>query len=132
MEGFIREEWGLKENQPVSGCETYIDWAPPVSSIAVATVLRQTFSKGRSHVALSTLSGHIDAARAGIGIANLPRTIGDADPSLHRLGGLEKNVSLDAWLVQPQQFRHLARVKAVGQFVNSIFKERTKLRVAGK
>jgi len=122
-------EWGFyasstllgtsAESNPhtLSGDEPYISWSPPLDSITISTVLEQTFTQGISQVALSTLHGHVNAARSGIGVAHLPCVIADTDPVLHKLQQPGNSCSLEAWIVQPQQFSHLARVQTVIQFV---------------
>jgi len=121
--GFYASESVLQKldgSKPLSGTEPYIDWAPPVDSITVATVLRKAFKHGHSPVALSTLHSHLVAAKKGIGIAHLPCLVGEADPMLHKIERPGSSCSLDAWLVQPQQFRQLARVQTVTQFIKAL------------
>lgn len=61
------------------------------------------------------------AARAGVGIAALPRYLGDADTALVPLDVRMKSVSRDVWLVVHGDLRRAAPVRAVMAFLVACF-----------
>ncbi len=111
----------LNSGDVLTGAEPYVGWAPPVHDIRVARVMQRVFAKAQARVRVPTLRGQWDAARAGLGVAHLPVRLGDADDHLLRVRHADGDITLDAWLVQPTQFRHLARVKAVAAFIEHAF-----------
>jgi len=127
--------WGLYAARPlandlrlapgdrITGRETYIDWAPPVDNIRVALSVRRSFARGKASVAVPSLRGQLDAARSGLGIAHLPRLLGDRDGDLVSLCDTKPEIVLEAWLVQPRQFRHLARTRVAADFVTRALRE---------
>lgn len=74
---------------------------------------------GRRAVAceLSDIGSHVAAARAGVGVAGLPRFLGDATPGLLRLAPEAAPFLRDIWLVVHRDLRHSKPVRAVMDFV---------------
>ena len=64
-----------------------------------------------------------EAVRAGAGLAVLPCYLGDADPTLRRVGPLLSEVSIDQWLLVHRDLRALPRVRAVMDAVVRLFQE---------
>jgi DNA-binding transcriptional LysR family regulator len=54
--------------------------------------------------------------RAGLGLAALPRCVGDPDPGLVRLGGPVAEMTSALWLLTHPDLRHVARVRAVREW----------------
>ena len=67
--------------------------------------------------ALSDISSHLAAARAGAGVAGLPCFLGDAAAELTRLAHDGRTFSRDIWLVVHRDLRRAAPVRAVMDFV---------------
>jgi DNA-binding transcriptional LysR family regulator len=59
------------------------------------------------------------ATAAGAGIAVLPAFIADGDPSLQRVLPHEANFTRTFWVSVPAETRHLARMKAVWDFLRA-------------
>jgi len=55
----------------------------------------------------------LDLAVRGVGVALLPCFIGDAQPNLHRRGGVVSELSQDRWIVSHQDDRHLPEVRRI-------------------
>lgn len=72
---------------------------------------------------LSDISGHSIAARAGAGVAGLPRFLGDGDPDLARVEEEYEPFSRDIWLVVHEDLRHAPALRAVMDFVASLIAE---------
>jgi hypothetical protein len=68
---------------------------------------------------LTTLQGHVESARAGLGAVGLPVCIGRQFQDLVEISDARTQFALDAWLVVPSQIRGIARVKAVARFVEA-------------
>lgn len=62
-----------------------------------------------------------EAVRAGTGLAVLPCYLVDADPMLHRIGGVIESVFADQWLLVHRDLRALPRVRAVMDAVIELF-----------
>lgn len=73
--------------------------------------------------ALSDISSHLAAARAGAGVAGLPCFLGDAEPGLMRLSHDGDVFSRDIWLVVHRDLRRSAPVRAVMEFVTRAIAE---------
>jgi DNA-binding transcriptional LysR family regulator len=79
---------------------------------------------------LSDISGHLAVARAGAGVAGLPRFLGDADPGLQRLEVDGKPFFRDIWLLVHRDLRRSAPVRAVMDFMAQLVTEQPALRLA--
>ena len=73
--------------------------------------------------ALSDISSHLAAARAGAGVAGLPCFLGDAEPELMRLDYEGAMFSRDIWLVVHCDLRRSAPVRTVMEFVARVIAE---------
>jgi DNA-binding transcriptional LysR family regulator len=58
----------------------------------------------------------IEAVKAGIGIAQLPCLLGDAEPKLKRISSIDKNHIFDVWMLIHNNLRHIARFRAFLDF----------------
>ena len=78
---------------------------------------------GRRPIVLraSDLEVHREAAKAGIGIAALPRFFGDSDPGLRRLETGGKALSRDIWLAVHKDLRRAPLVRATLDFLAGCF-----------
>ena len=60
----------------------------------------------------------LEAARCGMGIANLPCFLGDPDPALNRLPpGEPRPAGYDLWLLRHRDTRSTARLRAFSEFI---------------
>lgn len=95
----------------------YIGWSGPFSEIGIARWLRTAFKGAAPVLALTTMQGHIGAARQGIGATALPVFVGRRLHDLHEVQGDRPAFSLDAWLVVPSQISTVARIRTTAQFI---------------
>lgn len=76
------------------------------------------FAAGRPVVLRSNdLESQAAAARAGVGLAILPRFLADGDPALQRCEAGRKTVSRDVWLVVHRDLRRVPTIRAVMDFL---------------
>lgn len=66
---------------------------------------------------INSVLGLAEAVEAGIGIGHLPCLIGDARPSLVRLGPPNDDYAADLWLLTHPDLRHSPRVRAFLDFL---------------
>lgn len=76
---------------------------------------------------LSDISGHLAAARSGVGVAGLPCFLGDMDPDLTRLKHDSVPFSRDIWLVTHRDVKRSAIVRAVIDYFAESFASDTEL-----
>jgi DNA-binding transcriptional LysR family regulator len=95
----------------------YVGWAGPFAEIGLSRWLRSVFAGHMPSLHLTTLHGHVVAARAGIGAVGLPVCVGRQFQDLVEIPHTGPEFALEAWLVVPSQIRGIARVKAVARFV---------------
>jgi DNA-binding transcriptional LysR family regulator len=72
---------------------------------------------------LNYISEHLIAARAGVGVAGLPRFIGDRQHDLIRIGGDVPPFARDIWLLVHRDLRRAPAVRAVMDFVGATISE---------
>jgi len=65
----------------------------------------------------------LNAVRAGLGRSLLPCRIGDLVPELSRLSGEKPVLSREVWLIVHPDLRHLARVRAVIEWIEPLFSQ---------
>lgn len=66
---------------------------------------------------INSVLGIAEAVEAGIGIGHIPCLIGDARPSLVRLGPPNNDYAADLWLLTHPDLRHSPRVRAFLDFL---------------
>jgi DNA-binding transcriptional LysR family regulator len=101
----------------------YVGWTGPFGEIALARWLRSVFAPQAPCLSLTTLDGHIGAARAGVGLVGLPIFVGRQFDDLQQLTGMNPVFSLDAWLVVPSQTHRAGRIRTVADFVRASVRE---------
>ncbi|MDE1184792.1 LysR family transcriptional regulator [Paraburkholderia sp.] len=69
---------------------------------------------------VSDITSQYAAVRTGIGVAGLPRFIGDADPELQRLPFDGERFAPEIWLVVHADLRHAAPLRTVMAFIVDI------------
>lgn len=75
-------------------------------------------AQGRRIVSeVSDITSQTIAARTGIGVAGLPRFIGDNDPELQRLSFNGSPFSREIWLIVHEDLRHTPQIRAVMDFI---------------
>lgn len=84
---------------------------------------RDTLGDARVVFRANSMSGQAIAARAGLGVASLPRFIGDPDPRLERLFSRRSDVVYHLWLLIHADLRQTARVRAFVDFLTQAVNE---------
>jgi DNA-binding transcriptional LysR family regulator len=72
---------------------------------------------------LNHISEHLMAARARVGVAGLPRFIGDRDHDLVRIGEDVPPFARDIWLLVHRDLRKNPAVRSVMEFVSTVISE---------
>ena len=78
---------------------------------------------------LNHISEHLIAVRAGVGVAGLPRFIGDRDHDLVRVSEDVPPFARDIWLVVHRDLRKNAAVRAVMDFATVVVSENRELSI---
>ena len=98
----------------------HIAWTRRYKGIALAAYSTTHFSSPPAAV-LGSMNAHLDAARTGVGIAHLPRFVGDGIVGLLDLLPKSQTITLRGWLVIPRTLRHMTRVDIAADFVAAAF-----------
>ncbi|MBG6143491.1 DNA-binding transcriptional LysR family regulator [Labrenzia sp. EL_142] len=67
------------------------------------------------------------AVKAGIGVGRLPCFLGDSDPDLVRIPGMEPSRYLDIWVLTHPDLKNVARIRTFLRFAADAFKARSGL-----
>ncbi|WP_299472052.1 LysR family transcriptional regulator [uncultured Roseibium sp.] len=67
------------------------------------------------------------AVKAGMGVGRLPCFLGDPDPDLVRIPGMEPSRYLDIWVLTHPDLKNVARIRAFLRFTADAFKARSGL-----
>jgi DNA-binding transcriptional LysR family regulator len=98
------------------------------SSIAEAEWLEQHFPNRRFSFRVNSQTGQAAAARAGFGIALLPRYLAADDSGLAELSGDFPLLEREVWLLVRPDLAKVARVRAVADYLVELFhRERRRL-----
>lgn len=95
-------------------------WVGPDESWSHRALVRwmaESGHDGRCRFRADTLLGMYAAVREGIGAAILPCYLGDADPSLTRLGAPVPALAMDLWILMHPDLRGVARIRAFTMFM---------------
>ena len=107
--GYLKQQRAPLED----ASHTWVDWDRRLSSKPVFHWIQQRFPNQRVVArGLSTLDVHA-LVRSGVGLAGLPRVVGDADDSLRRLLEVPDEFATSVWLLTHPELRNVPRVRAV-------------------
>jgi DNA-binding transcriptional LysR family regulator len=107
-----------------SKAEGHIGWAGDLRDVGMSRWLDATFAGREPALTLTTLDGHLRAARSGIGVAGLPRFVAARDPELVEVASSNASFNLTAWLVIAGGIGRQVRIKKVTQLIVAAFRER--------
>lgn len=100
------------------GKHSIIDFTEAHSAIASSQWLRRVAPNASTVYRANTMVGQQIAATAGLGIAVLPRFMGDSNPNLERLFSMRsENNEHGVWLLFHADLRQTARVRAFIDFI---------------
>lgn len=109
---------------------TLIWYLDAVLDVEPLRLLDQVLPRARAQIQTNNITGHVEAARAGVGIAPLPSYIGARDPALRPVLPEQFHAERRYWLAVPKDLAPLARVRAAAQAVTDIVRADPHLRVA--
>ncbi len=105
-----QEKFDLNDpNSPFS----WVGWDDEAS---VVKYYGPSYPKDKVKCNFNTVTTMIEAVKAGIGIAQLPCLLGDAEPQLKRISSIDKNHIFDVWMLIHNNLRHIARFRAFLDF----------------
>ena len=94
----------------------YVGWTGEFATIGPSLWLDRMFA-GPAKIRLTSLAGHIAAARQGLAITGLPEFVACQFSDLRPVEDCPERFELEAWLVVPKQVRHVKAVKRASEFV---------------
>ncbi|MEM5583820.1 LysR family transcriptional regulator [Roseibium sp. AS2] len=89
--------------------------------------LRARFPNGEVATVTDDMVTKHAAVRAAMGIGRLPCFLGDMDPDLIRLPGVEPSRYFDIWILTHPDLRNVARIRAFLRFAADAYKARSGL-----
>ncbi|MEO9530585.1 LysR family transcriptional regulator [Roseibium sp.] len=89
--------------------------------------LRARFPNGEVATVTDDMVTKHAAVRAAMGIGRLPCFLGDRDPDLIRLPGVEPSRYFDIWILTHPDLRNVARIRAFLRFAADAYKARSGL-----
>ena len=95
--------------------------------IAEAAWLARQHGSRRFSFRTNSQSAQAAAARAGFGIALLPRYVAAGDPGLVEISSRERLPERDVWLLTRRDLKRVPRVKAVADYLVELFHRERKL-----
>ncbi|HEX9791711.1 MAG TPA: LysR substrate-binding domain-containing protein [Kiloniellales bacterium] len=107
-------------NHPAGDDLAAHDWIgldESLTHLPTARWLRQTVPGASVHTRVNTLMAAVEAAKAGLGLALLPCFLGDAAPQLRRVRPPLPDWDTALWLLTHEDLRHVARVRALLDFL---------------
>ncbi|MEM6974636.1 MAG: LysR family transcriptional regulator [Pseudomonadota bacterium] len=100
--------------------DSFIAWAEDYADLPAAAWIDRALSGRQPAVIVTSLQGHIAAAKAGLGLAALPVFLAAGDPSLRHVPSEADAMTQDLWLVIHSDLVASARVRAVADFVEEV------------
>jgi DNA-binding transcriptional LysR family regulator len=95
--------------------------------VAEAQWLARTFGQRRFAFRANTQAAQAAAARAGYGIALLPRYLAANDPGLVQVSLAEKPPTRDVWLVLRRELIRVPRIRAMADYLAELFRREKRL-----
>jgi DNA-binding transcriptional LysR family regulator len=102
----------------------YID---AVLDVQPLRILEDLVPRAHARVQTNNISGHHNAARAGLGIVPLPTYIGADDPQLTEILPDELRARRSYWITTPRDLSSVARVREVARAVDDIVRSHPRL-----
>ncbi len=96
-------------------------WIGLVAGKARPDWVNEHFPDARCAARLDSIFNLFEAAKAGLGIAELPCRIASADPCLVRLPSFETEKYDDVWILYHRDMRHMTRLRAFSDFLTKVF-----------
>jgi DNA-binding transcriptional LysR family regulator len=106
---------------------TFISYDDESDFIAEASWLARRFGDRRFSFRTNSQTTQAAAARAGYGVALLPRYVAAGDPGLVEISLGERFPERDVWLLIRRDLMRVPRVKAVSDYLVELFRRERKL-----
>lgn len=106
------------------------EWIGPDESLAhlaSSRWLRQSVPNACIRYRFNSLMAALAAAKAGLGVVTLPCFLGDAEPNLQRVRPPLSVLASALWLLTHKDLRHVARVRAVLDYMAAALSEKRPL-----
>jgi DNA-binding transcriptional LysR family regulator len=103
--------------------DQYISWGQDWTHLASAEWLAQQFKTQPAVLGVNSANAQLQAVKHGIGIALLPRYLGDADPDLREIEFSKTQFSRDLWLVYHRDLKASRRVQLMREFLTATIQE---------
>lgn len=101
---------------PLEG-RAVVRWDSSHAHLPAARWLAERFPDAPTAMTVSSMAAHLAAARAGLGLAVLPRFLGSSDGELREVPLAGPSLVEDLWLVAHADLARSERVRRVGEFV---------------
>lgn len=95
----------------------YISWGQDWAHLPMVGWLAQQFKTQPAVLVTNSAHAQIQAAKHGIGIAILPRYVGDLDPDLREIEFSKTPLTRDIWLVYHRDLKASSRVQVMRDFL---------------
>lgn len=118
-----REKHGRIENAGRFDGDDLIAWAEGYGDLPAAQWIERALEGRAPVLAVTSLHGHLAAARAGLGLAVLPCFLATAKPDLRRVPFGAEAIAQEMWLVIHADLAASARVRAVADWVEAVIAE---------
>ncbi|ADH91671.1 transcriptional regulator, LysR family [Ancylobacter novellus DSM 506] len=95
----------------------WVSLGDSLGSLKTVKFVQENVAPEKVAYKINSVLGLAEAVEAGIGIGHIPCFIGDARPSLVRLGPANDDYAADLWLLTHPDLRHSPRVRAFLDFL---------------
>lgn len=105
------------------GATAWIGFGRGASSTSPQWIKQSPFPLLPAKGSFDSISVQLEAARCGMGIANLPCFVGDRDPLLRRVVPETSPANYDLWLLRHRDTRATARLRVFSEFIREAIVE---------
>ena len=109
------------DNVPLA-CVTFKWWGR-----GVPKEIRARYPAAYVSLVTDDMIAKVAAVKAGMGLGRLPCFLGDPDPDLVRVPGLEPSRYLDIWVLTHPDLKNVARIRTFLRFAADAYKDRSDL-----
>lgn len=112
-----RMDFAAYRSKRCADTNQYVSWGKDWEHLPMAQWLKQHFKTQQPRLLSNSANVQLQAARSGIGIAVLPRFIGDADTDLVEVSICKTEMFRNIWLVYHRDLKASTRVLAMKDFL---------------
>jgi DNA-binding transcriptional LysR family regulator len=118
---------GYRDKIATGTAPTFIGFDDESDFVAEAAWLAQQFGERRFSLRTSSQTTQAAAARAGFGVALLPRYVAAADPDLVAISLANRLPEREVWLIIRRDLRNVPRVRALTDYLVAVFRRDQRL-----